>query len=232
MAAQVPWADALVYDISRSGGGSAAVHIPADLADPASWVRLGQHFAATIIDRQPARAVFIHCAATLDPIGPAHDVDPDDYGLAVLLNSAAPQVLGAAFLRAVAAAATPIQATLVLISSGAATSVYEGWSAYGAAKAAVDQWVRTAGAEQDRLDHGVQVLSVAPGVVATGMQQMIRDTDPASFPQVDKFVQLHRQDELTSPADAAIGIWDVIQRTDVPSGCVLDLRTYDSDQPG
>ena len=32
---------------------------------------------------------------------------------------------------------------------GAAGNVYEGWTSYGAGKAAVDQWVRTAGAEQE-----------------------------------------------------------------------------------
>ena len=63
----------------------------------------------------------------------------------VLLDSASPQVLGDAFLRA--ARETHAECHVVMISSGAAFTVFEGWSAYCAGKAAMDQWVRTAGAE-------------------------------------------------------------------------------------
>ena len=94
------------------------------------------------------RVVFVHSAGTLEPIGFAGEVDAASYARQVLLNSAAPQALGDAFLRA--AAGTEAPCTLLFISSGAASSVYEGWTAYGAGKAAVDQWVRTAGAEQKR----------------------------------------------------------------------------------
>ena len=139
----------------------------------------------------------------------------------MLLNSAAPQVLGAAFLAAAAACAA--RCHLVMIGSGAARSVYEGWSAYGAGKAAVDQWVRTAGAEQERRGGRIRVLSVAPGVVATPMQEEIRRTPERDFPAVTRFVELHRQGELREPAAVARQLWALLDAP-LENGAVLDLR--------
>ena len=80
-----------------------------------------------------ARAV----AAIVD-FGFAGEMDAAAYTRNVLLNSAAPQVLGDAFLRA--AARTEASCQLVNISSGAANNAYAGWSSYCAGKAAADQW--------------------------------------------------------------------------------------------
>jgi NAD(P)-dependent dehydrogenase (short-subunit alcohol dehydrogenase family) len=67
------------------------------------------------------------------------------------------------------------------------------------------------------------VLAVAPGVVATAMQGRIRATDPANFPAVEKFRELHRSRALVDPEDAARRIWALLDR-DLESGSVVDLR--------
>lgn len=229
LAATHPFDDAHVVDLSRSGGGAVDEHVPADLADPASWPAVGAHFAARLGDAGDARtAVFVHCAGVVEPIGPAGGVDPAAYRRAVLLNSAAPQVLGDAWLRAVAGFKGA--AHLVLLSSGAARSPYAGWSSYGAGKAAGDQWVRAVGLEQqDRAARGLpwcRVVSVAPGVVETGMQRSIRSASDADFPQRSKFEGLHERGELKTPEEAAAGIWSLLDR-DLDSGAVVDLRDLD-----
>ena len=70
-----------------------------------------------------------------------------------------------------------------MISSGAAFTVFEGWSAYCAGKAAMDQWVRTAGAEQARRGSRCRLLAVAPGIVETAMQEEIRAASSDDFPE-------------------------------------------------
>ena len=167
------------------------------------------------------RVVFAHCAGTLRPIGFAGEVEPEAYAHNVVLNGAAPQVLGDAFLRA--ARRTRAASALIMISSGAAHQVYEGWTSYGAGKAAVDQWVRAAGAEQARRGNGCRILAVAPGVVATPMQEEIRKSPSRAFPDVDRFIALHEDGELRDPEDAAREIWSLLDR-DLPSGSVVDLR--------
>jgi benzil reductase ((S)-benzoin forming) len=215
-----PWPDARRVDVSRRGG-EGCEHVAADLADPSEWPRVARIFSRELAGFAGERAVLFHCAGTLTPIGFAGEAAAGAYTQAVLLNSAAPQVLGAAFLAAAAGCAA--RCDLVMIGSGAARSVYEGWSAYGAGKAAVDQWVRTAGAEQERRGGRVRVVSVAPGVVATAMQEEIRRTPERDFPAVARFVELHRQGELREPAAVARELWALLDAP-LENGAVLDLR--------
>lgn len=223
LAVTVPYPDVRVVSISRSAGPDGTEHLPADLSDPASWVAVEQHLLERMTRFSGSRVVLIHNAGTLTPIGFAGEVDTAAYRDNVLLNSAAGQVLGHAFVKAVVASGFAGSADLVMITSGAASGAYPGWSAYGAGKAALDQWVRTVGAEQRERDRDLRVLSVAPGVVATAMQAEIRSTDPADFPAVDRFRQLHDQQELTPPDQAARGIWTLVDAR-VESGTVTDLR--------
>lgn len=224
LADTVPWDDARVIDISRSGA-EGVEHLEADLANPTGWQRVAESFLSELGAFDGSRAVFVHCAGTLRPMGFAGEVDPTAYARQVLLNSVSPQVLGDAFIRAVSDR-EELESHLVMISSGAATSVYEGWSAYGAGKAALDQWVRVAGAERARRGSGCRVVAVAPGVVETPMQEQIRQMDAEDFPQVERFVGLHERGELRTPEDAARGIWGLFDR-ELDNGSVVDLRDLD-----
>lgn len=219
LADNVPWDGARVIDISRRGAPDAE-HLEADLSDPASWATVGESFHKELDGFSGARAVFVHAAGSVQPIGFAGEVDTNAYTRNVLLNSAAGQVLGHAFL----AAAKDVDADryLVMVSSGAASLVGAGWSSYGAGKAALDQWVRDVGAEQD-IRGGVRVVSIAPGVVETDMQQQIRETDPEDFPKRDKFVQLYESGELRDPDEVAGQLWALLQRG-FTNGAVLDVR--------
>ncbi len=219
MVETVPWDGARVIGISRHEAPGAE-HLCADLADPSSWPVVGDSFRNELEGFDGHRVVFVHAAGTIDPIGYAGEVDTEAYTANVVLNSAAPQVLGHLFL----AATRDVSARrhLVMLTSGAAKSVYEGWTSYGAAKASIDQWVRNAGAEQNTRG-GVQVLSVAPGTVDTGMQQQLRTTDEQSFPMRQKFLDLHAAGGLSDPAEVAVSIWRLLDRG-LDNGSVVDLR--------
>lgn len=221
IAKSVPF-PARVLDISRSGPpeDSDIEHLEADLADPASWPELAVRIEAIIKETDPRRMMFIHAAGTLSPIGFAGEVDLEAYTANVLLNSAAGQVLGQVFLAL--AADREGDRTLVMISSGAASSIYPGWSAYGAGKAALDQWVRIVGAEQKRRG-GVVVVAIAPGVIDTAMQEQIRAVSPDDFPEVDRFQRLHAEGDLVEPDEAARRFWEVVEAGLEP-GSVNDLR--------
>jgi len=221
LAEQRPQPSARVIDISRRGGTPGTEHLPADLSDPASWSALERHFRAQLATAVGS-AVFIHNAGVLDPVGFAGEVESDGYRSNVLLNAAAPQVLGHAFLAAAKAAEVPAQ--LVLLTSGAAVRPYPGWSGYCAGKAAVDMWTQTVGRELALRGDAQRVFAVAPGVVDTAMQQRTRDVDDADFPDAPRFRGMHRRGELTDPAEAAKGIWSLIAAGQ-DNGAVVDLRT-------
>jgi NAD(P)-dependent dehydrogenase (short-subunit alcohol dehydrogenase family) len=220
LAETVPWPDARIIDVSRSGGPG-SLHVRADLSEPSHWPAVQELFEREIAGFEGDRVVFFHSAGTLTPIGFAGEVDEAAYTRNVLLNSAAPQVLGHAFISAAHKTGAPCH--LVMIGSGAARNVYEGWTSYGAGKAAVDQWVRTAGAEQERRGGRVRVLSVAPGVVATAMQEEIRNTSERQFPDLPHFVELHEEGELREPKAVAADLWALLDRQ-LENGSVLDLR--------
>jgi len=219
MARLVPYSDARVVNISRRPLDGFE-HYEADLSQPAAWRGVADLFARELADFAGERAVFVHSAGTLQPIGFAGEVSADDYVRQVLLDSASPQVLGEAFLRA--ARETRASCHIVMIGSGAAFTVYEGWSAYCAGKAAMDHWVRTVGAEQVRRGSRCRVLSVSPGIVETAMQVEIRAASSGDFPSVEKFVDVHEKGQSREPEEAAREIWSLLDR-DLENGAVIDL---------
>lgn len=224
LAMTAPYADAHVVSISRSPGPDGTEHLPADLGDPVSWGAVEAHLLVRLADFDGDEVVLVHNAGTLDPIGFAGEVDSAAYRANVLLNSACGQVLGHAFIKAVKESGFSGRATLAMISSGAATSPYPGWSSYGAGKAALDQWVRTVGKEQQLRGERIRVVAVGPGVVATSMQAQIRATDQADFPNVERFHALHDQGSLQTPEEAARKVWAILAR-DLPTGTVTDIRS-------
>lgn len=210
-------------DVSRSGPPDEAEgHIRADLADPSSWRLVGDSIKDLVRDRPWDRITLVHNAGTLEPVGFAGEVDTDAYTANVLLNSAVAQVLGHRYLEAVRS--LDARRELVLVTSGAARTAYAGWSAYSAGKAAVDQWVRAVGQEQ-QLRGGATVVAVAPGVLATGMQELIRAQDDTDFPRVQRFRDLHADDELADPDDVARRLWALLDDPKLGTGDVVDLRS-------
>ena len=219
LADNVPWPDPRVIDISRRGAPGVE-HVEADLSDPASWPTVAESFERELADFSGERVVFVHAAGSVQPIGFAGEVDTEAYTRNVLLNSAAGQVLGHAFLAA--ARGVDAQRHLVMVTSGAASLVGAGWSSYGAGKAALDQWVRDVGAEQDQRG-GVQVVAVAPGVVQTEMQEQIRETSEHDFPKREKFIELYESGQLSDPDEVAVQMWALLEKG-FENGAVLDLR--------
>jgi benzil reductase ((S)-benzoin forming) len=219
MADSVPWPDTRVIGISRRPA-EGIEHLEADLADPEGWAAVGAAFERELQGFSGDRVVFVHAAGTIEPVGFAGEVDAAAYTRNVLLNSASPQVLGHLFLAATRG--LDARRAVVMFTSGAARSVYPGWSSYGAAKAAVDQWVRDVGAEQ-QVRGGAQVFSVAPGTVDTPMQAVLREGSVDDFPQRQKFLDLHHDGKLADPAAVARDIWRLLD-DGLESGSVVDLR--------
>lgn len=219
-------------DVSRSGPSADddVENVVADLADPASWAEVGARIAALVAPHDGDRVTLVHNAGTLDPVGFAGEVDGAAYARQVLLNGAAPQALGHHLVAALAAHGAT-RRELVQISSGAARTAYPGWSAYNAAKAGVEHWVRTVDAERrdrDPHDRPIRVVAVRPGVVATAMQDRIRSTAPHDFPRVGRFQALHDDGELRDPDDVARDLWALLETvaSDRDLGPVVDLRDH------
>jgi benzil reductase ((S)-benzoin forming) len=219
---EVPWPGARVIGVSRNPG-MAPVHVAADLSTASGWDMVEASLHRELAAGRPGRVIFVHAAGAIGPIGFAGETDPDEYRASVLLNAAAPLVLGEAFLRA--ARHLRCRRQLVLLSSGAARRPYPGVAAYGAAKAGVDQWARVTGIEQASRG-GVQVLSITPGRVATAMHEQLRAAPDDQLPDRPEFLRLHHEGLLRDPRDVARQLWSLLDDPGITSGQVLDLRDY------
>jgi benzil reductase ((S)-benzoin forming) len=80
------------------------------------------------------------------------------------------------------------------------------------------------GVEQQKHLNPVRVLSIAPGVVDTPMQQVIRDTDPEDFTHLGRFIELKNSGQLVSPDDAAAKLLRAMFDLSFTSGSILDVR--------
>lgn len=218
----VPWDGARIIGVSRSPG-LAPAHLTADLADPAGWGMVEASFHRELGGFLGDRVIFVHAAGAIGPIGFVGETDPREYRANLLLNAAAPLILGEAFLRAVRHLTCRRQ--IVLLSSGAAQRTYPGLATYGAAKAAVDRWVRCAGNEQVRRGN-VQVLSVIPGRVATAMHEQLRAASEGQLPDLPEFIRVNDEGLLRDPRAVAEQLWSLLDDENVSSGDVLDLRDY------
>ena len=96
---------------------------------------------------------------------------------------------------------------LIFTSSGAATHPGVGWTAYCAAKAGLDHFVRNLAAELDERGLSIRAHPFYPGVVDTSMQERIRQTSKDAFPSVDRYRAYHEEGVLRPPEQVAALVW-------------------------
>lgn len=112
---------------------------------------------------------------------------------------------------------------LVNISSGAARHPYSGWSAYCAGKSAVDRMTEVVAVEEQEI--GLRAYSVAPGIIDTDMQSLIRSTPADRFPDVDFFRELPEKDAFTTADVVARKLLELAFNADgAPDEVSIDLR--------
>jgi NAD(P)-dependent dehydrogenase (short-subunit alcohol dehydrogenase family) len=113
--------------------------------------------------------VLISNAGVIDPIADVDAADPEMWSQAIDIN------LKGVFHGSHAALPLMLQrggGTLITVSSGAAVNPIEGWSAYCASKAGALMLTQAAHLEEG--PHGIRVLGLSPGTVATEMQVKIK----------------------------------------------------------
>jgi len=151
-------------------------------------------FAAAVEERFGAVDLWINNAGVLEPIGPLRDLPPADFARHLAVN------LGGVFhgSRAYVRHRRRLggRGVLLNISSGAAWQGYAGWSAYCAGKAGVDRLTECVALEEAAI--GLRAHAVAPGIVDTRMQELIRSCSPERFPLVERFLEFQRQGAFNS----------------------------------
>jgi len=143
--------------------------------------------------------LWINNAGVLEPIAPLRDVSVEDFRHHVDVNLTGVFLGAQAFVHHVRGREG--EGVLVNVSSGAAQHAYPGWSAYCAAKAAVDRLTECIALEE--ADADLRAYAVAPGVVDTHMQDLIRASTAADFPRVEQFKEMKRLGHFNTAAFVA-----------------------------
>ncbi|MGF6898875.1 SDR family oxidoreductase [Paraburkholderia sp. GAS348] len=214
-----------VLGLSRSRHATLKERFPAlleeielELADPA---RVAQWVATDALRSFVSGAqtvLLINNAGTVQPIGPIEGQDAADIATAVSLNVATPLMLASAL------AAAGVDATdrrIMHISSGAARNAYPGWSIYCATKAALDHHARAVALDANR---ALRICSLAPGVIDTNMQAEIRGSGTERFPMREKFEDLKRNGQLSTPEQCATQLLDYAFSDAFGKTPVADIR--------
>ena len=169
-------------------------------------------------DSESEEIILINNAGQIGHLQRISDQTEPDFEEVLRVNTLAPMYLSWACLKQAKGAVK-----IANISSGAATRAIPGWAAYCASKAALDRFSETLQLEETEKGRDVCIWSVAPGVIDTAMQEKIRAASPTNFSSLETFLDLKKNDELTSPEVAADKLFRLIVHAEI-NRVVCSLR--------
>lgn len=178
----------------------------------------------TINPVEAGRIVLINNAGTLGKIGPIENNSTTEIQSVIQLNTVAPFVLSAIFLKETRT--WNCAKKIITISSGAAVKPYFGWSLYCASKAAIDMMTKTIAVEQESLQNGAKIIAIYPGVVDTDMQGEIRKSTPENFVDLQRFLDLKASNSLATIQTVGQEIFAIDQLENYPNGAILNVADY------
>jgi benzil reductase ((S)-benzoin forming) len=211
-----------VVGISRSNNieHSRFLHIPLDLEDAEAVLCEADRMFKDISGYE--QVVLINNAGYLGEIRYIGELRPAEFIKVMNINVIAPAILMNAFINHLKK--TDDRKVVLNIGSGAGRHPYDGWGPYCASKAAVDMLSAVADLENNFRERNIRIVSLAPGPVETGMQELVRSTSAKDFSQVHKFKSLKDSGNLPTAQEVADKIISFICEIDRFDGPEHDIR--------
>lgn len=201
--------------------GTALTQIEVDLSKNESVKQAVSQLSPLLSGHSHIR--FIHNAGIVTPIAQT----PSLTNLDAINDAFHVNITSAIFLTAHVLSGTPnaTDRRIMLISSGAGRNVSSGWAVYCATKAAMDRF-----AEAAQLDQGdrARVVSMAPGVIDTPMQETIRATSKDALPSLDRFISFKENKQLADPEAVAQRLLKVIESDAFGTKTIDDIRQHNA----
>lgn len=167
-------------------------------------------------------AVLINNAGVIGHMGPLTLKYAQQTEQTLRINLDAPMHLTAAFLSATRTWSIPKK--IINVSSGLARRAMAGSAMYCASKAGLDHFSQCVALDEALQENSTKIVSLAPGVIDTDMQQALRQGDPSGFPDRQNFIKLKETGNLLSPEQAAQKILAHLARSDFGVNVIADIR--------
>ena len=211
LARKVPWPDARIINLDIKPSPLYET-ITFDLTQPDTWDAVRLHFEtefAGFRKQGVTRAIFMVVGHVDLGSGLAAKIAAQDYRTALIANAVGPLALANDFLRCLSVYDGELESGLMLMSSGAAHAKLVGQSAYGAAKAGIEHWVRVMERELAETGRKTWITAVRPGLVDTPAARAATRMDPAVYPRAPKMTKLLDRFGVTED-EAAERIWKAL----------------------
>ncbi|MFG6449736.1 SDR family NAD(P)-dependent oxidoreductase [Roseateles sp. BYS180W] len=197
-----------------------------DLSQPVAAAQALQQWLTAQNADDWLSASLINNAALLTPPGPMESVPLESLSSAMRVGLEAPALLSAAFLQATQSWAAPRK--VLNISSGLGRYAMAGSAPYCAVKAGLDNLSRAMALDEaHKLTQGrssAGVVSLAPGIIDTDMQQQLRGGNPQHFPDQARFAEFKQQGQLASAEQTASRVLAFLARKDFGQQVLADVR--------
>lgn len=179
--------EAVVADIQAAGGEALAV------AGDVSQLEVCHRLVEQTINHFGALDGLVNNAGIIEPIAAVSDGTPEAWERNLAINVLGPVTLTQAALPHL----RPRAGRVVNVSSGAAVRPIPGWSAYCAAKAALNMFNSSLAVEEE----AITAIAFRPGVIDTDMQVAIREQGATGMPPDEhaRFLRFHQDGDLRPP---------------------------------
>ncbi|MBT3363043.1 MAG: SDR family NAD(P)-dependent oxidoreductase [Chloroflexi bacterium] len=197
-----------VLELSRSGSTEGHVYI--DFSNAQNIIDTLPAILGKYKSEQFDEVLCFNNAATLAPIGATSTKPKYEILHNLNINFASGILFLTEFIRTFQNHSC--KKTIINISSGAAVKGYNGWSLYCAAKAGLDNFIRSIALEQKDKSYPITSINFDPILLDTDMQKAIREASEQDFPEKKRFIEYKKSDALAEPKTVAKRIADLISR--------------------
>tara|TARA_R110001592_G_scaffold111347_2_gene308327 strand:+ start:3916 stop:4632 length:717 start_codon:yes stop_codon:yes gene_type:complete len=172
--------------------------------------------------QNPEKVILVNNAGTVGDINHVGAMNNDQIIACYNINLIAPSIITNNFVSAYKS--LPNEKLIVNISSGAGKSAIDGWSTYCSAKAGIDMFSKVF-AEEIKIDNtNFKVLSLAPGIIDTGMQTQIRNASKEGFSNIDRFIEYKQNGDLASAEETANNIIRFLSEQELQQETICSVR--------
>ncbi|WP_443937168.1 (S)-benzoin forming benzil reductase [Pedobacter sp. MW01-1-1] len=218
--------DYKIISLSRTTNNGAGYYdvdqIEVDLSKIDSLAQNFKTIFSSLDEEKIQSITLINNAGTVGDIKSLADKSPEDIQHTLNLNTTAPLILSALFLKLTET--WTCEKKIINISSGAAKNPYYGWSTYCASKAAIDMMTKVAAIEQSELKYGAKIIAIYPGVVDTDMQNSIRSADKKDFTDLEKFIEYKKTGKLADSRTVGSEIYTIDHDENFENGSIIHVN--------